>query len=42
MVEDLLRIVEYVDFDTCGAYRPPARWRERHDALAPSPLPNGG
>ena len=35
MVEELLRTVEYVDFDTCGAYRPPARWRERHDVLAP-------
>ncbi len=42
MVEGLLRTVEYVDFDTCGAYRPPARWRERHDALAPAPLPDEG
>lgn len=35
MVEGLLNSVEYVDFDTCAAYRPPMRWSARHDALGP-------
>ena len=36
MVEDLLASVEYVDFAQCPSYRPPRRFRARHDELAPA------
>ncbi len=36
MVEDLLASIEYVDFAQCPSYRPPRRFRARHDELAPA------
>ena len=36
MVEQLVRDVEYVDFDTCPSYRPPRDLRARHRELAPA------
>lgn len=35
MAERLLDEVEWVDFPGCAAYRPPKRWRARHEELAP-------
>lgn len=36
MAERLLDEIEYVDFDTCPAYRPPRRWRAYHHELRPA------
>ena len=36
MVEQLVRDIEYVDFDTCPSYRPPRELRARHRELAPA------
>lgn len=36
MIEQLLEGIEYVDFDQCPAYKPPASMRARHRALAPA------
>ncbi|MDO4537184.1 MAG: tRNA uracil 4-sulfurtransferase ThiI [Coriobacteriales bacterium] len=35
MIEQLVRDVEYVDFDQCPAYKPPRNLRARHRELAP-------
>lgn len=35
MVKDLIQHVEYVDFDQCPSYKPPAGLRSRHRTLAP-------
>jgi len=36
MAQALVDGVEYVDFDQCPSYRPPRRWRKRHNELAPA------
>lgn len=36
MIEQLVRDVEYVDFDACASYRPPRSLRERHRELGPA------
>ncbi len=35
MVDDLLRIMEYRDYDTCPSYHPPKSLRMRHEELLP-------
>ena len=35
MIEDLLRLMEYRDFDTCPGYHPPKCLRSRHGELLP-------
>ncbi|OFK24635.1 tRNA uracil 4-sulfurtransferase ThiI [Olsenella sp. HMSC062G07] len=36
MIDDLVRDIEYVDFDQCASYRPPASLRARHRDLLPA------
>ena len=36
MVEQLVRDIEYIDFDTCPSYRPPKELKARHRDLAPA------
>ena len=36
MIEQLVRDVEYVDFDQCPSYKPPRELRARHRELAPA------
>ena len=36
MIRQLMRDVEYVDFDQCPAYKPPRELRARHRELAPA------
>lgn len=40
MIEDLVRNVEYVDFDQCESYRPPKDLRARHRELEPASVRN--
>jgi thiamine biosynthesis protein ThiI len=42
MIEELVRNVEYVDFDQCPSYRPPRELRARHRELAPASEGNDG
>lgn len=36
MVEQLVRDIEYIDFDACPSYRPPKELKARHRDLAPA------
>ena len=36
IIEQLVRDVEYVDYDQCPSYRPPRELRARHKELAPA------
>lgn len=38
MIEDCMRNLEYIDFDTCPSYRPPREYKKFHRDLAPIEL----